>query len=305
MGTPEFSVASLDKLYKGGYEIAAVVTAADKPAGRGRKLKMSAVKQYALEKGLPVLQPMKLKNPEFLQALEDIKPDLMVVVAFRMLPKAVWGMPTKGTFNLHASLLPDYRGAAPINWVLINGEKQTGVTTFFIDTKMDTGNILLSSKVDIPFEWTAGDLHDALMEVGADLVLETVKGIDDGSLKASPQDHSLSINKAPKIFKEDCEINWNQPGVKVYNFIRGLSPYPTAWTSLNGGSVKVFKVRLGEGIPKDTVVGTIWRPNNKELAVATQDRWIHIDLLQLAGKKRMQTAAFLLGYKGELIKMGK
>ncbi len=224
MGTPDFAVPSLDILVKAGYEIGAVVTVPDKPAGRGQKLRPSPIKAYAESASLPILQPVKLRDPAFIQALQDLQPDLMVVVAFRMLPEMVWSIPRIGTFNLHASLLPDYRGAAPINWVIINGETRTGATTFFIDKQIDTGNMLLKTALDIPLDWTAGDLHDALMVQGAELVLETVKGIAAGQLEAKPQDDSLFQHHAPKIFKENCQINWAQPAQQVYNFIRGLSP---------------------------------------------------------------------------------
>lgn len=300
MGTPDFAVPSLQILYEAGYEITGVVTVADKPAGRGRKLKVSPVKAYAQSKNIPVLQPIKLRDPVFLEVLAACKADVFVVVAFRMLPEVVWSMPKIGTFNLHASLLPDYRGAAPINWVLINGETQTGLTTFLIDKKIDTGNLLLQAKVDIPLNWTAGDLHDHMMEKGANLVLRTAQGLEKNALTAQPQDESLYIHKAPKIFKEDCEINWDQTASKVYNFIRGLSPYPAAWTTLNGQILKLFRATLVE---EDTVnsPGLIkLSDNRKTLKVSCKDGWLKIDELQLSGKKRMSTMDFLMGYKEEL-----
>lgn len=301
MGTPDFSVPCLDKILQAGYEVTAVVTAPDRPSGRGRKLRPSPVKQYALEHGLTVLQPEKLRDPEFHAQLETAAPDLMVVVAFRMLPEVVWSMPNIGTFNLHASLLPDYRGAAPINWAIINGETKSGATTFMIDKKIDTGNLMLQQEVEIPADWTAGDLHDSLMIMGADLVLETVKGLEAGTLEAKPQDESLFKNKAPKIFKEDCEINWEQPARTVYNLIRGLSPYPTAWTAYGDQSVKLFLAQLTHEPTLETEAGTVRiSDNHSQLFVACADEWLEIVSLQMPGKKRMPTADFLRGFKDEL-----
>ena len=300
MGTPEFAVASLRILVEAGYHVVAVVTVPDKPAGRGKKLKASPVKEYALEKGIPLLQPVKLRDPAFNQALKDLAPDLMVVVAFRMLPEMVWSLPRIGTFNLHASLLPDYRGAAPINWVLINGETRTGATTFFIDKQIDTGNILLKTELAIPDEWTAGELHDELMQKGASLVLETVKGLEKGQLKPMPQDDSLFNNHAPKIFKEDCKIDWSQPLKQVYDFIRGLSPYPAAYTHLEDKTVKVFVTEKGE-MEEGITPGTIRLPEETgELEVACLDGWLRIKSLQLQGKKRVDHRSFLNGFRGEL-----
>ncbi|MEO0581837.1 MAG: methionyl-tRNA formyltransferase [Bacteroidota bacterium] len=300
MGTPEFSIPTLDTLVQAGYEIGAVVTAPDKPAGRGNKLRPSPIKTFALSKGLSVLQPVKLRDPAFIEALEAIAPDLMVVVAFRMLPEMVWSIPKIGTFNLHASLLPDYRGAAPINWVLINGEKQTGLTTFFIDKQIDTGSLLLRTEVDIPYEWTAGDLHDRMMTQGAELVLETVKGLEAGSLTARPQDENLYQHPAPKIFKEDCRINWDQPQDKVYHFIRGLSPYPTAFTMLEDKIFKVYKAREATGDASQP--GTI-KVENDQLFVACQEGWLELLEIQLQGKKRISSGDFVRGYRGSLEKM--
>lgn len=301
MGTPDFSVPSLDKILQAGYEVTAVVTAPDRPAGRGRQLRPSPVKQYALDHGLTVLQPEKLRAPEFHAQLAEAAPDLMVVVAFRMLPEVVWSMPTIGTFNLHASLLPDYRGAAPINWAIINGETQSGATTFMIDHKIDTGNLMLQKEVEILPEWTAGDLHDSLMILGADLVLDTVKGLEAGTVTAKPQDESLFRNKAPKIFKQDCEINWNQPAVSVHNLIRGLSPYPTAWTAYGSQSVKVYLTRQTQEATSGTQAGTVRISDDRsQLFVACADEWLEIVSLQMPGKKRMPTADFLRGFKGEL-----
>ena len=296
MGTPEFSIPSLDILVKAGYDIVAVVTAPDRPAGRGRKLRPSPVKEYAITKNIPILQPEKLRNPEFIEKLKELSPDLMVVVAFRMLPEMVWSIPHLGTFNLHASLLPDYRGAAPINWVLINGEKSSGATTFLIDHKIDTGNLLLQEEVEIPFEWNAGDLHDCLMEKGAELVLRTVQGLGSGSLTAKPQDESLFQHKAPKIFKEDCKIDWNQPALQAYNLIRGLSPYPAAWTTVNNLSLKILKASL-TGIRSKREAGSLQIENDQSILISCADEWLKIEELQLQGKKRMKTADFLRGFR--------
>src|ERR1700761_1179920 len=236
MGTPEFAVASLDALIQAGCEVVAVITAPDKPAGRGQKLNESAVKKYAVINNIKVLQPEKLRDPEFLQELQALKADLQVVVAFRMLPEVVWSMPPKGTINLHASLLPQYRGAAPINWVLINGEKESGVTTFFLKQEIDTGDILFTEKITLTGHETAGELHDRLMYKGDGLLVKTVKAVESGRFTENPQ-HQLAagieLKHAPKIFKEDCKIDWHQPAEKIYNLIRGLSPYPTAYTHLN------------------------------------------------------------------------
>src|ERR1700733_13253507 len=244
MGTPQFAVASLDELIKAGSDIVGVITAPDKPAGRGQKVSESAVKQYAVTHGLKVLQPEKLKNEEFLKELRALNADLQVVVAFRMLPEVVWNMPPKGTINLHASLLPQYRGAAPINWVLINGEKESGVTTFFLRHEIDTGNILFTEKVTLTGHETAGELHDRLMYKGAGLLVKTVKGVESGRYNEHPQSQlaeGVELRHAPKIFKEDCEIDWNQPAETVYNKIRGLSPIPTAYTTLNGKILKIYR----------------------------------------------------------------
>jgi methionyl-tRNA formyltransferase len=299
MGTPDFAIAPLQALLKANYEVVGVVTAPDRRAGRGMKLRPSPVKQYAQAHGLKVLQPIKLKDPEFLKELEALKPDLAVVVAFRMLPRAVWSLPTHGTFNLHASLLPDYRGAAPINWAVINGETQSGVTTFFIDQQIDTGNILLQQKVDIFPHWTAGDLHDTLMVVGADLVVKTVEGLEKGELVAQPQDDSLALHPAPKIFKDDCRIDWQQPAKKIYDFIRGLSPYPTAWSTLNGQSLKVFRAQQVELLDAPSP-GQLLQDEEGRLLVSGSDGWLEITELQLAGKKRMSSQAFLSGFKEKL-----
>lgn len=297
MGTPEFAVPSLDILHKNGHEILSVVTVPDKPAGRGRKIRTSAIKDYAIEHGLPVLQPVKLRDPAFIETLTKLQPELMVVVAFRMLPEMVWSIPSIGTFNLHASLLPNYRGAAPINWVIINGEKKTGATTFFIDKKIDTGNLLLQTETEIPDDWTAGDLHDDLMIKGANLVLETVEALEFQTVEAKAQDNSLFKDHAPKIFKEDCRIDWNKEVQDVYNFTRGLSPFPTAWTQLGDKVLKVYRTRIAH-MHAGNLPGSIRVEDNK-LFVACADGLLEITELQLEGKKRMKTEDFLRGYKGE------
>lgn len=297
MGTPEFAVPSLDILHKNGHEILAVVTVPDKAAGRGRKIRTSAIKDYALEHGLKVLQPIKLRDPAFIQALSDLQPELMVVVAFRMLPEIVWSIPSIGTFNLHASLLPDYRGAAPINWVIINGEEETGATTFFIDKKIDTGNLLMQSKTSIPKTWTAGDLHDDLMLKGAKLVLETTEALAFGSVEAKAQDNSLFKHHAPKIFKEDCRIDWTREVEDVYNFTRGLSPFPTAWTKLGEKVLKIYKTEIAH-LHGGNLPGSI-RVEDNRLFISCSDGLLEIHELQLEGKKRMKTEDFLRGYKAE------
>ncbi len=269
MGTPLFAVASLDELIRSGCNVVAVVTAPDKPAGRGKKLSESAVKQYAVQNGLKVLQPEKLKSPEFLEELRALEADLQVVVAFRMLPEVVWSMPPKGTINLHASLLPQYRGAAPINWVLINGEEESGVTTFFLKQDIDTGDILFTEKITLTGDETAGELHDRLMYKGAGLLVKTVKGIESGRYNEYPQAQLLAgmeQKHAPKIFKEDCLINWDLPAVKIYNKIRGLSPSPTAYTTLNSKILKVYNSQIEPGQP-DVPAGTYLTDNKTYLKV--------------------------------------
>lgn len=299
MGTPDFAIPTLRVLVDHGYDVVAVVTSPDKPSGRGLQMTASPVKEFAVSRGLHVLQPEKLKDPAFLEELRGLQPDLAVVVAFRMLPEVVWSLPRHGTLNLHAALLPDYRGAAPLNWAIINGETRTGATTFFIDQQIDTGGILLKTEIDIPHEWTAGDLHDAMMERGATLVLDTVKAIESGTVKPQPQDEKAFLHPAPKIFKEDCRTDWNRPAREVYNFVRGLSPYPTAWTTLGGKVLKVFKVTEGDQTV-DGKPGTLLRTAQGELWVRCGDGCLRIDMLQIEGKKRMETAAFLLGHREEL-----
>ena len=300
MGTPEFAVASLDALLQAGCNIVAVVTAPDKPAGRGQKIHESAVKQFAVEKGIEVLQPIKLKDPEFHEKLKSLNADLQVVVAFRMLPEAVWNMPPKGTINLHASLLPYYRGAAPINWAVINGEKETGVTTFLLQHEIDTGNILFSEKVPVTETETAGDIHDKLMHTGAGLLVKTVKSIESGNYTPVAQSQLASGTKefphAPKLFKEDCLINWNQPAIKVYNLIRGLSPYPTAYTVFKEKSLKIYFAEL---LAKEPGIqpGGFLTDDKTYLHFACLDGFISVKDIQLEGKKRMNVEEFLRGFR--------
>lgn len=306
MGTPEFAVESLKALVENGYNVVGVVTMPDKPAGRGYKLQPSAVKQYALQQGLKVLQPEKLKDEEFLAALQEMEVDLQVVVAFRMLPEVVWAMPPQGTFNLHASLLPQYRGAAPINWALINGEKETGVTTFFLSHEIDTGQIIFHDKTAIGDEDNAGTLHDRLMEMGAKLVLKTVDAIIDGSLVPIPQQELISsetlLKPAPKLYKETCRVNWNQSAAEVFNFIRGLSPYPTAWSEMRSDDLSEplrFKWYASEVVADENTTltpGTLVTDHKSFIHIATKDGFIRITDIQLSGKKRMETTEFLRGY---------
>jgi len=299
MGTPQFAVTSLDALLKAGCDIVAVVTAPDKPAGRGQKLNESAVKQYALANGLKVLQPEKLKNPEFLDELKSLNADLQVVVAFRMLPEAVWNMPPRGTINLHASLLPQYRGAAPINWAIINGEMESGVTTFFLKQDIDTGDILFTEKVTLTGHETAGDLHDRLMNKGAGLLVKTVKGVESGRYNEHPQSALLDgveLKHAPKIFKEDCLIDWNQSAETIYNKIRGLSPLPTAYTPLNEKILKVFTSEF-QIVHPGIQPGGFLTDNKTYLKFAAKDGFVSLTDIQLEGKKRMDIEQFLRGVK--------
>jgi len=299
MGTPQFAVTSLDALIKAGCNIIAVVTAPDKPAGRGQKISESAVKQYAVEHGIKVLQPEKLKNPEFLDELRALNADLQVVVAFRMLPEVVWNMPPKGTINLHASLLPQYRGAAPINWALINGESESGVTTFFLKHEVDTGDILFTEKVTLTGDETAGELHDRLMYKGAGLLVKTVKGVESGRYKENPQSQlvaGMELKPAPKIFKEDCLIDWNQPVLSIYNKIRGLNPVPTAYTMLNGKILKIFRAAY-ETETHDMQAGHFLTDHKSYLKFAAKDGFVSLTEVQLEGKKQMGIAEFLRGIK--------
>lgn len=312
MGTPEFAVASLDALVKAGCNIVGVVTAPDKPAGRGMKLTESAVKKYAVDHGLKVLQPEKLKNPEFLEELKSLHADLQIVVAFRMLPEVVWNMSPMGTINLHGSLLPQYRGAAPINWAVINGEKETGVTTFKLKHEIDTGDILLQESFPIGENETAGEVHDKMKEVGARVLIETIKGLADGTLKEVSQENiqrsmpnvqlsskepdSQLLKHAPKIFTDTCKINWQKSVDEIHNLIRGLSPFPAAFTILDDKTIKIFRSEK-EKIQLTSQPGQ-WESDGKSyLKFACRDGYIHLKDVQLEGKKRMPVEDFLRGYR--------
>ena len=298
MGTPDFALASLKKLVENNYNVVGVVTVADKPAGRGQKLQSSPVKQYAESKGIPVLQPVKLKDEDFLNQLRALKPDLQIVVAFRMLPEVVWRLPKYGTFNLHASLLPNYRGAAPINWAIINGEKQTGVTTFFIDEKIDTGAIIQQAVTPIEAHETAGSLHDKLMEQGASLVLQTVDSIAAGTYNIQAQNKEVTYAEAPKIYKETCLVNWQAEGIAIERLIRGMSPYPTAWANLQQQgetiAIKIYDAVYKPAVHNEAVGKVI--VEKKQLLVAVKDGFIELLELQLPAKKRMKTADLLNGF---------
>lgn len=296
MGTPEFAVPSLDILVQHGFNVVAVITAPDKPRGRGLNLVPSPVKECALRHNLPVLQPANLKAPEFIEQLRALNANLQIVVAFRMLPEVVWSMPALGTFNLHASLLPQYRGAAPIHWAVINGEKETGITTFFLKHEIDTGSIIFQEKEPIHADDTVGMLYDRLMNKGAALVLKTVRAIAAGDYPAVPQDLSTPAKHAPKIFKETCEINWNQPAEAVRNFVRGLNPFPTAWTTLNGKIYKIHKASVADS-GRQGETGQIDTDDKTFLRIRTTDGWVAIDELQPEGKKRMAVAEFFRGNK--------
>jgi methionyl-tRNA formyltransferase len=305
LGTPDFAVETLDRIMQDGYEIVGVVTVPDKPSGRGQQLTMSAVKKYALEKNLKILQPTNLKDPGFITQLKELKADLQVVVAFRMLPEVVWNMPPLGTYNLHASLLPKYRGAAPINWAIINGETETGITTFKLKHEIDTGNILLQQKVPITESETAGSLHDKLKIAGANLVIETLKVIEKSvlsaeSLKFKQQDDSLASH-APKLSRETCRINWKRTNKEIYNLIRGLCPYPSAFTSvsLNGkeASVKILAAKIYNGPGSDLPNGSLITDNKTYLRVVCGTGFLDILELQLEGRKRLDTEEFLRGYR--------
>ena len=315
MGTPEFAVESLKSLVEGGYNVVAVVTQPDKPVGRHQDtLQPSQVKQYALSKGLPVLQPVKMKDPEFVEQLRSYQADLQVVVAFRMLPEVVWDMPRFGTFNVHAALLPQYRGAAPINWAVINGETETGVTTFFLDHDIDTGRIIMQKPFAIPDDADVEYVYDGLMNLGAEIAVETIDRLiaSDGNIDSMPQDEMITtdtvLHSAPKIFKDTCRIDFNQPAKKVYDFIRGLSPYPGAWTEIQkeGSKAQVLKVfktsKTGKAVvassenAASSVVGTL-RVEGKSLQIACADEWLQLDTIQISGKKRMEARDFLNGMR--------
>lgn len=298
MGTPDFAVASLKALVESGCEVVAVITAPDKPSGRGLVMHETPVKKYAVSQGIPVLQPEKLKNSEFIEQLRSYQADLQIVVAFRMLPEVVWNMPKIGTFNLHGSLLPQYRGAAPINWAVINGESETGVTTFFIQHEIDTGNVIFAEKEPILPEDNAGTIHDKLMERGANLVVKTVRAIEAGNYQQIPQVMDVELKAAPKIFKETCQIDWNQSAEKIYNFVRGLSPYPAAWTLLNDKSCKIYQTNIGSEIKDETIeVGNFKTDGKTYLDFRCADKWLQIKELQLEGKKRMGIEEFLRGFR--------
>ncbi len=319
MGTPDFAVASLQALVQAGYNIVGVITAPDKPAGRGMKPQESAVKKYAVEQGLHILQPEKLKNPQFLESLKSLQADLQIVVAFRMLPEVVWAAPPMGTVNVHGSLLPQYRGAAPINWAIINGEGETGITTFKLKHEIDTGDILLQEKLLIGENETAGELHDRMKELGAQVLVRTLQGLVDGTLKETPQEsmgnkqwatgnaeisdthspltthHSL-LKHAPKIFTETCRIDWNKPVADVHNLIRGLSPFPSAFTTLNGKTLKIYRSE-NEVVQPSVAVGAFESDGKTFLKAACVDGYVIVKELQLEGKKRMGVEEFLRGYR--------
>ena len=297
MGTPDFAVGILDTIYQNNYEIVGVITAPDKPAGRGQKVSMSAVKDYAVSKNLRLLQPTNLKSEDFLAELKSLNANLHVVVAFRMLPEVVWKMPRLGTFNLHASLLPEYRGAAPINWAIINGETKTGVTSFFIDDKIDTGAMILSKETEIGVNETAGELHDRLMHLGSETVLETLQLIEAGKATTTLQENNPDVKTAYKLNKENCKIDWSQSGKTIFNLIRGLSPYPAAWTYIKDGenewNVKIYAASFQEKEQTDAI-GKI-STTKKEIFITTKDGVLKIISLQFPGKKRMLAHELLNG----------
>lgn len=299
MGTPDFAVGILDTIYNNNYEIVGVITAPDKPAGRGQKVSMSAIKEYALEKNLRLLQPTNLKSEDFLTELKSLDANLQVVVAFRMLPEVVWKMPKLGTFNLHASLLPEYRGAAPINWAIINGETKTGVTSFFIDDKIDTGAMILSKETEIGANETAGELHDRLMHLGSETVLETLQLIEAGKATTTLQENNPEVKTAYKLNKDNCKIDWSQSGKTIFNLIRGLSPYPAAWTYIKDGenewNVKIYLASFEEKAHSETI-GKI-TTTKKEIFITTKDGFLKIESLQFPGKKRMLAHELLNGVK--------
>ena len=310
-GTPDFAVESLDRLVTGGYNIVGVVTMPDKIGGRGNKVVQSAVKLYALEHNLPLFQPEKLKDSTFVEQLRKLNADLQIVIAFRMMPEIVWAMPPLGTFNLHASLLPKYRGAAPINWAVINGDTETGVTTFFLKQEIDTGDIIQQRRIPIAETDNVGIIHDKLMTMGADMVIETVDAILNDSIKPIPQDElcnkGIEATPAPKIFTETCHINWSQPALNVYNLIRGLSPYPAAWTEIPDASGKMHHAKIyATEIPDDTPLcriignsqaGTLSTDGKRLKVLCGDNRWIEITSIQIAGKRRMTTEEFLRGFR--------
>lgn len=299
MGTPEFAVSSLEILVENGWNVVAVITAPDKPKGRGQKMIPSPVKESAIKLNIPVLQPTNLKSPIFLKELKDYKADIQVVVAFRMLPELVWNMPPQGTFNLHASLLPNYRGAAPINWAIINGEKETGVTTFFLKHEIDTGSVIFQEKEQILENDNIGTLYEKLMKRGANLVLKTIEAVAEGSIKALPQDESQAMHHAPKIFKETCQIDWSKSAVEIHNLVRGLSPYPAAWTTLNEKTCKIYKTEVRESNSLNLNAEDFRTDGKTYLKFQCGDGVLDIIELQCEGKKRMKIDDFLRGNKLE------
>ncbi len=299
MGTPEFAVSSLDAIVQAGYDVAAVVTVPDRQSGRGLKVVFSPVKEYALNHNLPLLQPEKLRDPDFLDSLQQLQADVFVVVAFRMLPKVVWAMPPMGTFNLHASLLPQYRGAAPINWAIINGEEKTGVTTFLLNEKIDEGQILLQSETPIQPSDNAGTLHDRLAEMGKKLVVETLDGLFSNNISAHPQSMPDKLSSAPKIFKQDCAIDWNLGGMEIFNFIRGLAPYPAATAVMMDEKGRETGMKIFETIFErndNNTIGTIFSDNKRVMKIGVKDGFINVLSLQINGKKKITINEFLRGY---------
>jgi len=296
MGTPSFAVASLKALLDAKMNVVGVVTAPDKPAGRGMQFQQSAVKQFALEHQLPIAQPEKLKSPEFFAQIQAWQPDLQIVVAFRMLPESIWSYPPMGTLNVHGSLLPKYRGAAPINWAIINGEKETGVTTFRLQHAIDTGDILLQERISISQDMTAGELHDTMMEVGAQTLVKTLVGLIAGTIQSKPQEETLASLHAPKIFTKDCQIDWQQPVAQIHNLIRGLAPFPGALTKVDGKIVKLFSTSIVHENPKEPA-GSFVTDGKTYVRFTCSDGYIQLNDIQWEGKKRMPIADFLRGYK--------
>lgn len=294
MGTPEIAVFCLDAILKAGYSVTGVVTTPDKPAGRGQKMHFSAVKEFALQHNIPLLQPENLKENTFIQTLQSWQPDIQIVVAFRILPESVWKIPKLGTFNLHTSYLPQYRGAAPIQWAIINGEKETGITTFLIDNQVDTGNILLQEKIPITDTMTAGELYEMMCRKGSVLVLNTIQGLWQNTLKPVPQPYTPDIKYAPKLTKENTQIDWNKSSYQIYNLVRGLQPYPSAWTLLNGNYYKIHEVEPVLQAHSNPI-GHIQTDNKNYIHVYTSDGYVRIIALQKEGKKKMHTEEFLRG----------
>ena len=302
MGTPAFAVASLSALLQAKMNVVGVVTAPDKPAGRGMQLQQSAVKQFAQAHHLPILQPEKLKSPEFIEALRQWKPDIQVVVAFRMLPEMIWSLPPMGTLNVHGSLLPQYRGAAPINWAIIHGEKETGVTTFQLQHAIDTGAILLQDRIPIGPNSTAGEIHDTMMEVGAQLLVNTLHGLMDNTIKAVPQEQIIgndALKHAPKIYTKDCEINWESNAATIHNLVRGLAPFPGAITKIDGKIVKLFLTKIIETSPQEAP-GSFITDGKTYAKIACKDGYIELQDIQWEGKKRMPITDFLRGYQNQI-----